>query len=201
MERLEQTITTVEIAEIMEVSHKEILRKLEGASDRKGYIQIFAENQMALSDYFLESTYADSSGKENKCYSVTKIGCDFLANKFTGEKGILFTAKYVKRFHEMEDTIKTEILSSLSPELQAIFAHDKKLQVIVAYIETQENKISEVNNDKSIRKHDSSKSKRIYEAHIPFNTVSNITSLHSSLMRKTAVKTVNPSRHSPFQLL
>ena len=36
------------------------------------------------------------------CYEVTKIGCDFLANKFTGEKGILFTAKYVKRFNEME---------------------------------------------------------------------------------------------------
>lgn len=42
----------------------------------------------------------------NKCYLVTKLGCDFLANKFTGEKGVIFTAKYVKCFHEMEDTLE-----------------------------------------------------------------------------------------------
>ncbi len=59
-----------------------------------------------VSDYFILSTYQDASGKENKCYLVTKLGCDFLANKFTGEKGILFTAKYVKRFDEMEQAIK-----------------------------------------------------------------------------------------------
>lgn len=60
------------------------------------------DSQMGVSDYFVESTYRDASGKENKCYNVTRLGCDFLANKFTGEKGILFTAKYVKRFNEME---------------------------------------------------------------------------------------------------
>ncbi|MCD3196274.1 phage antirepressor Ant [Clostridium botulinum C/D] len=31
------------------------------------------------------------------------MGCEFLANKFNGEKGILFTAKYVERFNEMEE--------------------------------------------------------------------------------------------------
>ena len=102
---VEKSITTIEVAEMMEINHKEILRKLEGAKDRKGYVQILAENHLALSDYFTESTYEDASGKKNKCYLVTKLGCDFLANKFTGEKGILFTAKYVKRFREMEQKI------------------------------------------------------------------------------------------------
>lgn len=40
---------------------------------------------------------------------MTKLGCDFLANKFTGEKGILFTARYVKRFHEMEEALKPKM--------------------------------------------------------------------------------------------
>ena len=31
------------------------------------------------------------------------MGCDILANKSTGEKGVLFTARYVKRFHDMEN--------------------------------------------------------------------------------------------------
>lgn len=59
-----------------------------------------------MADYFEKSSYIDAQGKERPCYKVTRLGCDFLANKFTGEKGILFTAKYVKRFDEMEKQIK-----------------------------------------------------------------------------------------------
>lgn len=100
------TITTLEVAEMMEVPHSDLLKKLEGRKDRKGYIQIMTEGQMSVSDYFIPSAYKDASGKENKCYDVTKLGCDFLANKSTGEKGVLFTARYVKRFYEMESQMK-----------------------------------------------------------------------------------------------
>lgn len=100
------TITTLEVAEMMEVEHSKIIRKLEGSKDRKGFIQILTEAQMGVSDYFISSSYRDASGKENKCYEVTKLGCDFLANKSTGEKGVLFTARYVKRFYEMENQVK-----------------------------------------------------------------------------------------------
>lgn len=103
-----QTITTLEIAEMMELEHWQILRKLErtknqdGSTKQVGIIQILTNNKIVVSDYFIPSTYKDASGKENKCYKVTKMGCDFLANKFNGEKGIIFTARYVKRFDEME---------------------------------------------------------------------------------------------------
>lgn len=100
------TITTLEVAEMMEVPHSDLLKKLEGRKDRKGYIQIMTEGQMSVSDYFIPSSYKDASGKENKCYAVTKLGCDFLANKSTGEKGVLFTARYVKRFYEMENQVR-----------------------------------------------------------------------------------------------
>lgn len=106
MEIRKSTITTLEVAEMMEVEHKELLRKLDGRKDRKGYVEILTESQMALSDFFIPSTYRDASGKENKCYEVTKLGCDFLANKSTGEKGVLFTARYVKRFYELENEKK-----------------------------------------------------------------------------------------------
>ncbi|MCI8577956.1 MAG: toxin Bro [Lachnospiraceae bacterium] len=96
------TITTLEVAEMMEVPHSDLLKKIEGRKDRRGYIQIMTEGQMSVSDFFIPSSYRDASGKENKCYEVTRLGCDFLANKSTGEKGVLFTARYVKRFNEME---------------------------------------------------------------------------------------------------
>ena len=67
------TIDSREIADMLEIKHKEILRKLEGAKDRKGYIQILTEHQMVPSDYFIPSTYKDESGKENKCYLFTKL--------------------------------------------------------------------------------------------------------------------------------
>ena len=100
------TLTTLEVAEMMEVPHSDILKKLEGRKDRKGYIQILGEGQMSVTDYFIKSTYKTEQNKEMPCYQVTRLGCDFLANKSTGEKGVLFTARYVKRFQEMENQIR-----------------------------------------------------------------------------------------------
>ena len=108
------TISSLDVAEMLGVKHTEILKKLEGTTkpDGKvkqvGIIPTLTKGNFPLSDYFIPSSYKDNSGKENKCYLVTKLGCDFLANKFTGEKGILFTAKYVKRFDEMEHTIQNQ---------------------------------------------------------------------------------------------
>ena len=110
MNQIEQTITTLEIAEMMGMRHDRVLRKLEGQDVRgkhtEGIIEILTHHNLGASDYFIQSTYKDESGKENKCYKVTKLGCDFLANKFNGEKGIVFTARYVKRFTDMEKAIK-----------------------------------------------------------------------------------------------
>lgn len=109
MEQIEQTITTLEIAEMMETSHRNILRKLEGQDVKgkhiKGIIEVLTEAYLGVSDFFEESTYEDSSGKTNKCYNCTRKGCEFLAHKFQGEKGIRFTAAYINRFHDMEQAI------------------------------------------------------------------------------------------------
>lgn len=111
------TITTLEIADMMNIEHYKVLRKLEGREENgkhiKGYVEILTDSQMGVSDFFILSSYQDGSGKENRCYEVTKLGCDFLANKFNGEKGVLFTAKYVKRFDEMENHIKEDSKPSL----------------------------------------------------------------------------------------
>lgn len=116
-------ITSLEVAEMLETEHWKLLRKLDGretnGKHEKGIVEILADNQMGVSDYFAESTYTDASGKTNKCYNITKLGCDFLANKFTGEKGILFTAKYVKRFREMEETIKIPMTTAGQIQLLA----------------------------------------------------------------------------------
>jgi phage regulator Rha-like protein len=133
-----QTIPSYEVAEMMEKSHADVLTMIHGKSDRKGIIQVLTEVQMDASEYFIESTYQDKSGKSNKCYECTKLGCDMLANKMTGEKGILFTARYVKKFNEMiEDPYK-----GISTELRAILMLDKKQQEIEKRVTGIENKMT-----------------------------------------------------------
>ena len=64
------------------INHWEILRKLDGTDKVKGIIPILTNNKIVVSKYFIQSEYKDLSGKRNKCYLCTKLGCDFLANKF-----------------------------------------------------------------------------------------------------------------------
>ena len=46
------------------------------------------------------------------CYLLSKMGCEMVANKLTGEKGILFTAAYVKRFNEMEAAEREAVIKA-----------------------------------------------------------------------------------------
>ncbi|CAM2998809.1 phage antirepressor KilAC domain-containing protein [Hathewaya histolytica] len=106
------TIDSREVAEMMDVEHSEILKKLEGTKradgrvKQVGIIPTMTKGKIPVSDYFIPNTYKDGSGKENKCYLFTKMGCEFITNKFTGEKGILFTAKYTKKFNQMKQQLQ-----------------------------------------------------------------------------------------------
>lgn len=133
-----QTIPSYEVAKMMEKEHWEVLRMLEGSKDRKGIIQTLNDHQMGVVEYFVPSTYVDDKGETRKCYECTKMGCDMLANKMTGEKGILFTAKYVKRFNEMIENP----FAGISTELRAILMLDKKQQEIEKRVTGIENKMT-----------------------------------------------------------
>lgn len=105
-----QTIPSYEIADMMDKKHWEVLRMLEGYEPPKGsksrkvvgIIPTLNHHNVVVVEYFILNTYVDAKGETRKCYECTRMGCDMLANKMTGEKGILFTARYVKKFNEME---------------------------------------------------------------------------------------------------
>ena len=108
---IKQTLDSREVAEMMGVNHYDLLKKIEGAKDRKGYMQIITERHLSVSEYFNKTSYKDTSGKENKNYQVTKKGCELIAHKITGEKGVIFTLKYIEKFHAMEEQLqKTTIV-------------------------------------------------------------------------------------------
>lgn len=128
MKKIEQTIDSREVAEMIGKEHNKLMR------DIRNYIAQLGESKIGHTDFFTESTYKSSQNKEMPCYQVTKKGCEFIAHKLTGVKGTEFTARYITRFHEMEAIIQHEKSSysfeELSPELQAIFMHDKKIQAV-----------------------------------------------------------------------
>lgn len=56
-------------------------------------------------EFWTDSTYLDGKGESRPYYNITKKGCEFIAHKCTGRKGTVFTARYINRFHEMENEI------------------------------------------------------------------------------------------------
>jgi phage regulator Rha-like protein len=103
-----------EVADMVNIDHKELLRRIEGTNSGKyiGYIPTLTKGKIPPSDFFIKSEYVDSTGRKAKSYLLTKKGCDMVANKLTGEKGILFTAIYVTKFEEMENNLKQVVIHS-----------------------------------------------------------------------------------------
>lgn len=115
-----------EVARMVEKRHTDLLR------DIRGYINIMEESnerKIASVDFFISSTYQDGKGETRPCYLLTKKGCDMVANKMTGEKGVLFTAAYVTAFEKMREKAMQALpqeYSAASKELQAIFMLDNR---------------------------------------------------------------------------
>ena len=92
-----KTITSMEAAEWCGKEHAKLLR------DIRKYTEQLGEAKIGFTDFFKESTYVTDQNKTLPCFLVTKKGCEFIAHKMTGQKGTEFTARYINRFHEMEE--------------------------------------------------------------------------------------------------
>ncbi|WP_243549243.1 phage antirepressor KilAC domain-containing protein [Priestia megaterium] len=86
-----------DVADMVNKQHNNLVRDIDG------YVTILDQNSTLSSDsFFIKSTYQAGTGKNYKHYFLTKKGCDMVANKLSGKKGVIFTAIYVTKFEEME---------------------------------------------------------------------------------------------------
>ncbi|MFS0657391.1 Rha family transcriptional regulator [Niallia alba] len=69
-----------EVAEMVEIEHKELLRKIEGTENGKyiGYIPTLTKGKIPPSDFFIKSNYIDRTGMNAKHYLLTKKGRLFI---------------------------------------------------------------------------------------------------------------------------
>ena len=107
-------IDSREVAEAIGKRHDNLLRDIEG------YLRTL-ENSNVLKiegvNFFIKDSYSDAKGESRPRYLISKMGCEMVANKLTGEKGVLFTAAYVSRFNEMETRERLEQAVLYHPRL------------------------------------------------------------------------------------
>lgn len=106
-----ETIDSREVAEMVDKRHRDLLRDIRGYIDimeeanERNFTPVGGERKIAPSEFFLESSYISEQNKPMPCYLITKKGCDMIANKLTGRKGVLFTAAYVTAFEQMRERL------------------------------------------------------------------------------------------------
>lgn len=83
------------VAEMADKKHKDLLR------DIKQYNSYLQSAILRPTDFWVEDTYTGQNGKTLPCYQISKKGCEFIQHKMTGQKGAIFTAKYINAFHDM----------------------------------------------------------------------------------------------------
>lgn len=127
-----------EVAEAVGKNHKELLRDIRNYAETLGKSN---ERNFAPVDFFIPSTYTDGKGESRPCYLLTKKGCDMVANKMTGEKGVIFTAMYVSAFEKMREKIAKPMTAMQMLELQVQV--NKELSDRIDAVESNQKRIAE----------------------------------------------------------
>jgi len=93
---------SLQVAEYFEKSHRHVLDSIRKITEPKnGLSEEFAKSNFGL------SYYKDSTGRKLPCYCMTRDGFTLLAMGFTGKRALQFKEAYIRRFNQMESTIRS----------------------------------------------------------------------------------------------
>lgn len=136
-------ISSREVAEMVEKPHNDLLK------DIRRYIDYLNEGDFPPVEYFKEDCYTDAKGETRICYQVSKKGCEFIAHKLTGQKGAMFTAKYIERFHEMQEKLQNPLseLEILVKSAQRLLDQERELKALESRVERIEAKSLTIPNE------------------------------------------------------
>ncbi|SFB90112.1 phage regulatory protein, rha family [Alkalibacterium subtropicum] len=132
-----QTIESREVARMVEKEHRDLLR------DIRKYSEYLAESKIALGDFFIQTTYTDANNQERPCYLITKQGCEMVANKLTGKKGVIFTARYVKKFNQMEQSQSSYMIDDPIKRAERWIEEQRQMKFLAEQNEVKDQLIAE----------------------------------------------------------
>lgn len=118
---MKKTINSREVARVTKQSNAHVNR------DIRTYIKYISESpKLDSRNYFIPSHYVDPiQHHKRSCFECTELGCELYANKLTGNKGTIFSAWYVKKFHQMAFALA-------NPEVRLMKAPRSKLFLVMA---------------------------------------------------------------------
>ena len=140
-----EVVDSREVAEVTGKQHAHLMRDIKMYS---GILSNSNESKFGAVDFFIPSTYTDSKGETRPCYLLTKKGCDMVANKMTGEKGVLFTAMYVTAFEKMRNQLskpmtQNELIAAMA---QANVEQERKILALEERADRNEEMLTELAN-------------------------------------------------------
>ena len=95
-------VDSLYVARAFEKEHKNVLRDIARITDPKsGLSEEFNRLNFELVNY------KDAKGEKRPCYYLTRDGFTMLTMGYTGKKAMEFKEKYIRRFNEMEEQIKS----------------------------------------------------------------------------------------------
>ena len=116
----ENTISSREVAEMIGERHDSLLRKIDRINEN-------LQNANLCSDkYWIAGAYTAGTGKQYREYQVTKKGCELIAHKTEGQKGVEFTVRYMDRFEEMEKKLQKQLPGTYIEALEQLLASEKE---------------------------------------------------------------------------
>ena len=96
------------VAQVFERRHADVIRAIEG----------IIANDSGLSEEFVKRNFAsiyykDEYNRQQPCYALTRDGFTILVMGFNGKKAMQYKEAYIKRFNEMEKTIKSLVTARM----------------------------------------------------------------------------------------
>ena len=133
---LQMTISSREVAEMMEVNHKDLLKKIDNINET------FESTKIGSEKYWTESSYkVEGNNKTYREFQVTKRGCEFLIQKSTGKKGYLLANNLNNLFLDKTNSItiidldrkEIEFLDKLEESLKPFNIEGKRQYSVLNY--------------------------------------------------------------------
>lgn len=135
MKQIERTLTSLEVAEMVDRRHDQVLR------DINTIIGHFGDDHKSVGNYFIAGGYTDSRNRKKPCFKLTKKGCELYGTRMTGEKGTQFAVAYIERFNEMEQHLQKPMsqLEIMQMQINQLVQQDRRITVVE---EKQDNIVS-----------------------------------------------------------
>ncbi len=124
------TVSSLQVAKDFSKQHKNIVQSIENLLKQTSaeFSADVKSEFFDIQNMFIESTYADSYGRFQKCYDITRDGFSLLVMGFTGKKALEWKLRYIEAFNSMEKQL-TYINSDIEKIVSGVL--DEKIESIV----------------------------------------------------------------------